>query len=64
MAQKQGLEVVKIFQESQSAKKPGRKYFGQMMDGIKKGKADGILAWKLDRLARNPIDGGEISWML
>ncbi|MDP2943616.1 MAG: recombinase zinc beta ribbon domain-containing protein, partial [Candidatus Omnitrophota bacterium] len=28
------------------------------------GGAEGILCWKLDRLARNPIDGGTISWML
>ena len=30
------------------------------MDDIKKGKAQGIICWKLDRLARNFIDGGKI----
>ena len=58
------LKVVKEFGESQSAKKPGRPMFDEMMIMIKQGKADGILCWKLNRLARNPIDGGEIQWLL
>ena len=47
-----------------SAKAPSRPLFGAMLADITKGKANGILCWKLDRLARNPIDGGSISWML
>jgi len=35
-----------------------------MLERIHKGEAEGILTWKLNRLARNPIDGGQISWML
>ncbi len=31
---------------------------------IKHGKADAILCWKLDRLARNPADEGLVKWML
>ena len=50
--------------ESQSAKRPGRPLFDQMIQDIKAGKADGILCWHLDRLARNPIDGGIITWLL
>lgn len=34
------------------------------MERIYKGEANGILCWKLDRLARNPVDGGHISWAL
>ena len=35
-----------------------------MLVAIQKGEAEGIICWKLDRLARNPIDGGNINWML
>ncbi len=58
------LEVYKILKEPKSAKAPGRPEFNNMIEMIKKGEANGILCWKLDRLARNPIDGGEISWLL
>ena len=34
------------------------------MSKIEKGEINGILAWKLNRLARNQIDGGEISYYL
>jgi site-specific DNA recombinase len=64
IASTKGLTVAKVFSESASAKKPGRKVFNEMIEGIHQGKAQGILCWKLDRLARNPICGGTISWML
>jgi DNA invertase Pin-like site-specific DNA recombinase len=35
-----------------------------MLARIEKGEAQGIICWKLDRLARNPIDGGQIGWFL
>ena len=47
-----------------SAKIPGRPVFNEMMARIQRGEARGILCWKLDRLARNPVDGGQISWLL
>ncbi len=59
-----GLTIVGVFSESKSAKAPGRKEFNEMLSQIEKGKADGILCWKLNRLARNPVDGGRISWLL
>jgi len=58
------LEIVDILSESQSAKAPGRPVFNKMINRIYNGEANGILCWKLDRLARNPVDGGNISWML
>ncbi|MBI4846289.1 MAG: recombinase family protein [Candidatus Omnitrophica bacterium] len=64
LAQEMNLNIVEIFTEEKSAKAPGRPVFSQMIADIHKGRAEGILCWKLDRLARNPIDGGTISWML
>lgn len=64
IAKDQGLQIVDILEESQSAKKPGRKVFNSMLERIYKGEANGILCWKLNRLARNPIDGGQVSWAL
>ncbi len=64
VASRLGLEIIEIITESKSAKAPGRKGFNRMLQLIEKGEADGILCWKLDRLARNPIDHGRIAWML
>lgn len=48
-------------QEKQSAKEPDiRPKFRQMLDDVKKGKFDGIVAWHPDRLARNMKEAGEI----
>lgn len=64
IAQQEGLEIIEILTESQSAKAPGRPIFSQLLQRINNGEAQGVICWKLDRLARNPVDGGSISWML
>ena len=57
-ARKENIEILEEFQESKSAKSPGREVFGKMMMRIERGEAQGIIAWHPDRLARNSIDGG------
>jgi len=65
LAKEKKLNVKDILSESKSAKNPiGRVVFNQMIERIHKGEANGIICWKLNRLARNPIDGGQISWLL
>lgn len=64
VAERKGLTIIKVFEEARSAKKPGRPVFMDMMKRIRKGEANGILCWKLNRLARNVFDGGEITGLL
>lgn len=64
VATRENLNIIDVLSESQSAKAPGRPIFNKMVERINNGEAQGIICWKLDRLARNPVDGGNISWML
>ena len=60
IAAREGLAVAATLTECRSAKEPGRPVFNDMLRRIEAGEANGILAWKLDRLARNFDDGGKI----
>lgn len=59
------LNIKKIYTESKSAKKPNnRPIFDEIIQRIENGEADGILCWQINRLSRNPIDSGKLSWLL
>lgn len=56
-----GLNVVKIYKESVSAKYPdAREEFSNMIRDIQMGRIDGVIAWHPDRLSRNMKDAGAI----
>ena len=63
-AKQENLNVIDTFIEKQSAKIPGRPIFGEMLERVESGEADGILAWHADRLARNSVDGGQVIYLI
>lgn len=65
IAKDRNLRVLRTYTESKSAKTPGsRVVFDEMIAAIEAGKANGILCWELNRLSRNPIESGRLSWLL
>lgn len=59
-----GIEIVRTFTESQSARKPGRPVFDEMMNAIYDGAVEILLCWQPDRLSRNGKDAGVITFAL
>jgi hypothetical protein len=65
LADRAGWHVAEEVTESRSAKEPGtRPGFERVLKMIEAGKADAILVWSINRLTRNPVDAGRLSWLL
>ncbi|OHA25928.1 MAG: hypothetical protein A3D56_02485 [Candidatus Taylorbacteria bacterium RIFCSPHIGHO2_02_FULL_45_35] len=65
LAQKEGIKVAEIKREAHSAKATlQRPVFNKMVEDIRAGKFNAILAWAPDRLSRNAGDLGVIVDML
>jgi len=63
LAKKEGIKVKPEykFAENGSAKESGKRpIFDKIIDHIKKGKIDGLIAWHPDRLSRNMLESGII----
>jgi site-specific DNA recombinase len=63
-ATRSGLTITTELTESCSARKPGRPVFSKLLKDAEAGRVERILAWRLDRLARNPVDGGQLIYLL
>ncbi len=64
-AAERGIEIIEVLEEARSAKEPStRPVFASLIEKLKAGQVDGILCWSIDRLSRNPVDSGLISWLL
>lgn len=65
VAKRYHIKVVDTLTEEGSAKEPNKRpVFDHMLERIKKGEANGIICWNLNRLSRNPVDSGKLQWML
>jgi len=60
LAMRRGIHVDEVLTEARSAKAPGRPIFGQLIKRTLMGEIAGVLCWKMDRLARNHFDTGQI----
>lgn len=59
------LNIIDIVEESRSAFKPYNRplFEKRVIERIKRGEADGIIAWHPNRLSRNEIDAATITYM-
>ena len=65
LAKREGLVVAKVITESKSAKTPGtRPEFNRLIKEINAGRVSGVLVWSVNRLSRNPVDGGAVAYAL
>ena len=59
-ATKHNIEIVKWFEEKETAAKKGRPIFARMLKDLQQGKAAGLVIHKIDRSARNIADWAKI----
>jgi len=65
LAQREGLEIVRVVTEAASAKAPGnRPVFASVLAAIEAGEANAILGWHPNRLSRNSVDSGQLVYLM
>ncbi len=63
-AERNRLEIVKEFEEKETAAKLGRPVFDLMLEGLKQGKVRGVIIHKIDRGARNLKDWANLGELI
>ncbi len=63
-AQRNGLEIVRWFEELETAAKRGRPVFNQMLKLLKQGNMSGVIIHKIDRSARNLKDWADLGELI
>ena len=63
-AQRQNLQVVRSFEEQETAAKRGRPVFSEMLRLLKHGSANGVVIHKIDRGARNLKDWADLAELI
>ncbi|HZS45642.1 MAG TPA: recombinase family protein [Blastocatellia bacterium] len=59
-AERSGFTIIREYEEKETAAKLGRPVFNEMLDGLKAGKAKGVIIHKIDRSARNLQDWAQL----
>ena len=62
--EEKNIELLEVFIEKQSAKRPGRPEFNKMAQMIEEGHINGIVTWLPDRLSRNSVDTGTLVYLM
>lgn len=63
-AHRQNLQIVRSFEEQETAAKSGRPVFNEMMNLLKRGQAHGVIIHKIDRGARNLRDWADLGELI
>src|SRR5258705_2665500 len=63
-AQRQGLDLIRWFEEQETAARRGRPVFGQMLKLLRGGRASGVIIHKIDRSARNLRDWADLGELI
>jgi site-specific DNA recombinase len=63
-AQRNSLEIIRWFEEQETAAKRGRPVFGEMMKLLRKKRIAGVIIHKIDRSARNLKDWADLGELI
>jgi DNA invertase Pin-like site-specific DNA recombinase len=63
-ARRHGFNIIGWYEERRTAAKRGRPIFGEMVQQLRRGRADGVIIHKVDRSARNLRDWSQLAELI